>query len=171
MKALISLGSISSWAMAAIIASTELYLRCFINSVASSSGNSSFQFLSLRSRISRPSEAALRSSASSSCLILVLALEVTTQLSQSRLGLWLRPVITSTMSPVLSFSRIWTGLPFTLPPVQRQPMPEWMLNAKSSTEAPAESLRNSPVGVKTNISFEGGCGRSSADASNGCSRG
>ena len=155
--------------MAAIMAISELNLADFMNSVRSSSGNSSFQLRSLRSSISRPSAAALRSSASSSCLILVRALEVTTQASQSRLGRWFFPVMISTTSPVLSFSLICTGLPLTLPPVQRLPRLVWMLNAKSSTDEPAASMRSSPVGVNTKMSLSGGAGRCSGLASRGCS--
>ncbi|CCX55096.1 unknown [Bacteroides sp. CAG:1060] len=81
-----SLTSTSSRAMAAMNGITEAYLRVFMNSTSMSSGSSSFQFRSRRSNVSRPWTASLRSSASSSCLILLLALEVVTQFNQSRVG-------------------------------------------------------------------------------------
>ena len=170
MKDFMSLMSTVSRDISAMSCISEEYLKFFIRSCRASSGSSSFQFLSLRARISRPSAAALRSSASSSCFILVLALELTTQPSQSRLGLWFLPVIISTTSPVRSFSLICTLLPLTRPPVQRQPRLECMLKAKSSTDAPAGSILSSPVGVNTNISLLGGAGMSSGPALSGCSR-
>ena len=138
-----------------------------MNAVIQSSGNSSFQLRRRRSNSSRPSEAALRSSASSSCRILLRALDETTQPSQSRLGRWSLRVMISTTSPVPSFSRMGTALPFTRPPMQRQPRPEWILKAKSSTDAPAGRIRSSPVGVNTKISLSGGVGISSGVASKG----
>ena len=69
----------------------------------------------------------------------------------------------------LSNDRMLTAFPFTRAPTQWAPILVWMPKAKSSTVEPACRIRSSPVGVKTKISLEGGCGRSSVFSS-GCSR-
>ena len=138
------------------------YLYFFINSRIMLSGSSSFQFLSRRSSSSRPSAAFLNSASLSSCLMRLLALEVTTQFSQSCVGRWFLPVMISTTSPVASLSLMETALPLTRAPVHLAPMPLWILKAKSSTDEPAASLRSSPEGVNTKISLDGGAGRSSS---------
>ena len=93
--------------------------------------------------------AALADSSRSACLIFDRALEVLTNVSQSRLGDCVGEVTTSTESPFWSVCRMGTFLPFTLPEMHPQPIFEWMAKAKSSTVAPLPSLITSPVGVKT----------------------
>ena len=162
MKALMSLTSTTSSPTAPRKELMLEYLYFFISSRIMLSGSSSFQFLRRRSSSSLPSAAFLNSASLSSCLMRLFAFDVTTQFSQSCVGRWFFPVIISTTSPVESFSLMETALPLTRAPVQRAPIPLWMLNAKSRTDEPAESLRSSPDGVKTNISLDGGAGRSSS---------
>ena len=132
-----------------------LYGSFFIIVAIVSSSNSIFQFFRRRARSSLPSAAFLNSASLSFWRILLRALVLTTMFSQSCEGFWFLPDMISTTSPVLSFSVIFTALPLTLPPVHFTPRLVWMSNAKSSTVAPAGSLRNSPDGVNTKTSLVG----------------
>ena len=66
-----------------------------------------------------------RSSACSTCLILLRARDVTTNDSQSRLGLWPGCVMISTMSPFCSRVRSGTILPLMSAPTHWWPTSVW----------------------------------------------
>ena len=110
--------------------------RATLNSSATrptASGTSTDFALRLNRRSSlsksfRPSSTARSfSSAWMKCLILLRAREVTTKLSQSRLGVWPGAVTTSTMSPLASRVRTGTMRPFTRAPTHWCPTSVWTL--------------------------------------------
>ena len=77
---------------------------------------------------------------------LVLAFEVVTMFSQSRLGVWVFEVMTSTWSPLFSVCFNCAFFPFTFVRYTLTQFAVGMAKAKSSTVAPFGILYKSPLG-------------------------
>ena len=86
------------------------------------------------------------------CLILFLAVGVTTKFNQSKLGLALLLVNISIKSPLLSLVESGDNFSLILIPLQWLPTSEWILYAKSTAVDPFLNPTTSPLGVITKTS-------------------